>query len=127
MDGILGVDGFDVTLAEGLIMMTPFAADAEDAATVSFVEKYKAKSGGELPNQFAADGYDVIYAIYEGCIAKGITGKTSNADTCAALKDYFATAIFNGLTGSNMTWDSIGMVSKVPAAVEVVDGKYVSK
>ena len=127
MDGVLTQENFDTSLAEGLIMMTPYAADDPDPKNVSFVEKYKAKSGGEAPNQFAADGYDVIYAIYEGCVAKGITGKTSNADACAALKEYFATATFNGLTGQNMTWDETGMVSKVPAAVEVKDGKYVSK
>ena len=127
MDGVLTQENFDVSLAEGLIMMTPYAADNADPANVAFVEKYKAKSGGEAPNQFAADGYDVIYAVYEGCVAKGITGKTSNADACAALKEYFATATFNGLTGQNMTWDETGMVSKVPAAVEIQDGKYVSK
>ena len=126
MDGVLTQENFDTSLAEGLIMMTPYAADDPDPKNVSFVEKYKAKSGGEAPNQFAADGYDVIYAIYEGCVAKGVTGKTSNADACAALKEYFATATFNGLTGQNMTWKD-GYVSKVPAAVEVQDGKYVSK
>lgn len=127
MDGVLTQENFDTSLAEGLIMMTPYAADNDDPANVAFVEKYKEKSGGEAPNQFAADGYDVIYAIYEGCVAKGITGKTSNADTCAALKEYFATATFNGLTGTNMTWDETGMVSKVPTAVEVQNGTYVSK
>ena len=126
MDGVLTQENFDTSLAEGLIMMTPYAADDPDPKNVSFVEKYKAKSGGEAPNQFAADGYDVIYAIYEGCVAKGVNGKTSNADACAALKEYFATATFNGLTGQNMTWKD-GYVSKVPAAVEVQDGKYVSK
>jgi branched-chain amino acid transport system substrate-binding protein len=127
MDGILSVENFDKTLAEGLIMMTPFAADADDAATKSFVEKYKAKSGGEIPNQFAADGYDVIYAIYEACVKEGITGKTSNADTCAKLMAYFKTATFNGLTGTNMTWDAEGMVSKMPTAVVVENGAYVKK
>ena len=126
MDGVLTQENFDTSLAEGLIMMTPYAADDPDPKNVSFVEKYKAKSGGEAPNQFAADGYDVIYAIYEGCVAKGVNGKTSNADACAALKEYFATATFNGLTGQNMTWKD-GYVSKVPAAVVVQDGKYVSK
>ena len=126
MDGVLTQENFDTSLAEGLIMMTPYAADDPDPKNVSFVEKYKAKSGGEAPNQFAADGYDVIYAIYEGCVAKGVNGKTSTADVCAALKEYFKTATFNGLTGQNMTWEN-GYVSKVPAAVVVQDGKYVSK
>lgn len=129
MDGILTVDGFNKSLAEGLIMMTPFAADAEDAATQSFVSKYKEKSGGEVPNQFAADGYDVIYAIYAACVAKGINGETSAADACALLCEYFQdpSTSFSGLTGQNMTWDADGKVSKVPSAVEVKDGVYVSK
>jgi len=127
MDGILTLENFDTSLAEGLIMMTPFAADADDTATKSFVAKYKEKSGGDIPNQFAADGYDVIYAIYEACVAKGITGKTSNEETCAKLVEYFASATFNGLTGSNMTWDDQGMVSKIPTAVEVQNGAYVKK
>ncbi len=126
MDGVLSQENFDTSLAEGLIMMTPYAADGSDPQNVSFVEQFKAKSGGEVPNQFAADGYDVIYAIYQGCIAKGITGQTPASEVCAALCEYFATATFNGLTGTNMTWDN-GVVSKVPTAVEVVNGKYVSK
>ena len=127
MDGILTVDGFDKNLAEGLIMMTPFAADAEDEATKSFVAKFKEKSGGVTPNQFAADGYDVIYAIYEGCLEKGINGATSRAEACAKLTEYFATASYSGLTGADMTWDANGMVSKIPTAVEVVNGVYVKK
>lgn len=129
MDGILAVDGFNTDLAEGLIMTTPFAADAADQATQSFVAKFKEKSGGEVPNQFAADGYDVIYAIYAGCVAKGITGETTAADACAMLCQYFQdpTTTYSGLTGSNMTWDANGMVSKIPTAVEVRNGVYVSK
>ena len=127
MDGILSVEGCDTKLAEGLIMMTPFAADADDEATKSFVAKYKEKTGGETPNQFAADGYDVIYAIYNGCIEKGIKGTDSNADICAKLVEYFASATYSGLTGTNMTWDANGLVSKIPSAVEVVNGVYVKK
>ena len=127
MDGVLAVEGFDTTLAEGLIMMTPFAADADDEATKSFVAKFEEKSGGVTPNQFAADGYDVIYAIYNGCVEKGIDGSTSAADACALLVEYFADATYSGLTGSNMTWDENGMVSKIPTAVEVRNGVYVKK
>ncbi len=129
MDGILTVDGFNTALAEGLIMVTPFAADADDEATQSFVAKYKEKSGGEIPNQFAADGYDVIYALYNACLAKGINGETSCADASKLLCEYFQddSTSFSGLTGENMTWDENGMVSKIPAAVEVKNGVYVSK
>ena len=127
MDGILTVDGFDTTLAEGLIMMTPFAADAEDEATKSFVAKFEEKSGGVTPNQFAADGYDVIYAIYAGCLEMGIDGSTSADAACAKLIEYFADASYSGLTGADMTWDANGLVSKVPTAVVVENGIYVKK
>ena len=127
MDGVLTVEGFNAELAEGLIMMTPFAADAEDEATKSFVAKFEEKSGGVTPNQFAADGYDVIYAIYAGCLEKGIDGSTSAADACALLEEYFATASYSGLTGADMTWDADGLVSKVPTAVVVENGVYVKK
>ena len=49
MDGILAIEGFDTSLAEGLMMLTPFAADAKDEKTVSFVTKYQEKFGG-VPN-----------------------------------------------------------------------------
>ncbi len=126
MDGILEVEGFDTSLAEGAYLLTPFSADATDEKTVHFVEAYKAKYN-EVPNQFAADAYDCIYAVYEACTAAGITADMSAEDVCTALVDQFATGklVFSGVTGSNMTWDSTGAVSKSPMAVVIKDGKYV--
>ena len=125
MDGILTVDGFDAQLAEGLVLMTPFDANATDEATVSFVEKFKANNNGLVPNQFAADGYDVIYAIYNACIAAGIDGNTDPAEACVLLQEQFSNMTFDGLTGTGMTWDEMGMISKEPAAVVITDGIYV--
>ena len=123
MDGILTTEGFDTSLAEGLLLMTPFNPDAPE--NQNFVSKYQAMMDGVIPNQFAADGYDVIYAIYDACIACGIDGATPADEACAALNEYFATYTFSGLTGSGMTWDAAGMISKVPAAVKIENGKYV--
>ena len=64
MDGILGVTNFDTSLAEDVMLLTPFAADSTDEATVHFVNAYKEKYG-EVPMQFAADGYDAVYAVKE--------------------------------------------------------------
>ena len=123
MDGILNVEGFDTTLAEGLALMTPFDANAESAK--SFVDQFKANNGGKIPNQFAADGYDVIYAIYNACVAAGVDGSTPAADVCAALQEQFATMTVDGLTGTNMTWDENGMISKTPIVVVIENGAYV--
>ena len=124
MDGVLTIEGFEKSLAEGLVLMTPFNPDA--AETQDFVSKYKAMMNGETPNQFAADGYDVIYAIYDACVAAGIDGTTKASDACDKLKEHFGGFEFSGLTGSGMTWDAAGMISKIPAAVVIENGKYVS-
>ena len=125
MDGILNVEGFDTALAEDLVLMTPFDANATDDATVSFVTQFKENNDGKVPNQFAADGYDVIYALYNACVAAGIDGNTPAEEACAMLQEQFATMTFDGLTGKSMTWDENGMISKAPAAVVVTDGVYV--
>ena len=124
MDGVLTIEGFDKNLAEGLALMTPFNPDAPE--TQDFVAKYKEMMNGETPNQFAADGYDVIYAIYNACVATGVNGATAPSDVCTKLQEYFADYEFSGLTGNGMTWDATGMISKVPAAVVIENGKYVA-
>ena len=125
MDGILTVEGFDTALAEGLALMTPFDANASDEATQSFVTKFKEKMDGLVPNQFAADGYDVIYAIYNGLTNAGATGSESAEELCTMLKEQFATMTVDGLTGTGMHWDANGMISKAPAAVVIENGVYV--
>ena len=125
MDGILTVEGFDTSLAEGLALMTPFDANASDEATQSFVAKFKEKMDGLVPNQFAADGYDVIYALYNAMTAAGITGSESASEICTALEAQFATMTIDGLTGTGMHWDENGMISKAPAAVVIETGVYV--
>ena len=124
MDGILDVEGFDTSLAEGLALLTPFDANATDEATQSFVSKFVEKTGG-VPNQFAADADDGVYAVYNACVAAGVDGTTAPADVCAALGEQFNTMTFDGLTGTGMTWDENGMISKAPAAVVITDGVYV--
>jgi branched-chain amino acid transport system substrate-binding protein len=124
MDGILAMDGFDPALAEGLMLMTPFSAGNPDEKVQEFVTKFKAKSGGVEPNQFAADGYDVVYAIYNACVACGIDGNTSNEEACAKLITYFTTNSFSGLTGTDLTWSEDGFVSKAAEAMVVKNGAY---
>ncbi len=126
MDGILDVEGFDTSLAEGVMLLTPFVATATDDATVAFVEAYKEKTDGQIPNQFAADGYDVVMALYKACTEAGITADMSASDVCDALKEVFTSDSFSvdGLTGSGMTWDASGAVSKAPHGMVIENGEY---
>ena len=126
MDGILSVKGFDAALAEGVMLLTPFNADAEDERTKSFVSKYQEKYG-DVPNQFAADAYDCVYAIYEALKdEEGVTG-ASASDLCDKLTAKFTggSFTFTGLTGESMTWDDTGAVSKYPRGMYIENGAYV--
>lgn len=124
MDGILTVENFDTTLAEGVMLLTPFNADATDDKTVSFVTKYQ-EAYGEIPNQFAADAYDCIYAYAQALEAAGATPDMSNEELCDAMIAQFTSMTFNGLTGENMTWDTTGAVSKSPKGMVIENGAYV--
>ena len=124
MDGILTMEGFDASLAEGVFMLTPFSADAEDEATKAFVARYQ-EITGEIPNQFAADCYDAVYALYTASVNAGIDGSTSPEDACELLIAEFQKLQYSGLTG-DMTWTSDGKVNKLPNAYVIKDGGYVA-
>ena len=119
MDGILTLEGFDTSLAEGVYLLTPFSADATDELTVNFVNAYKEKCGGEIPNQFAADAYDCVYAIAQACEAAGVTADMSADAICEKLVEQFTSMTFSGLTGEGMTWNENGEVTKSPKAVVI--------
>ena len=125
MDGILDLEGFDTSLAEGLMLLTPFSADASDEKTQNFVSKYKEKYG-DTPNQFAADAYDCVYAIYEACQKAGVTADMSASDICDKMIETFTSSdfTFDGLTGTGMTWSTTGEVSKAPKGMVIKDGAY---
>ena len=123
MDGILNLEGFDTALAEGVIMLTPFSASSVEEPVASFVKNYEAVYG-VIPDQFAADGYDAVYALYEACDRNGIDGSTSYEDACETLIAAFADLEVTGVTGT-MTWNPDGTVTKVPKAVRIENGAYV--
>lgn len=125
MDGILGVKNFDTSLAEGLMLLTPFAADATDDLTVNFVTTYKEKYG-DTPIQFAADAYDAVYAVKAAIEDAGATPDMSVSDLCEAMKASMVKVSVDGLTGAGMTWNADGEPSKAPKAVKIENGVYVS-
>lgn len=123
MDGILSMANFDVSLAEGVMLLTPFAADATDEMTVAFVKSFEEKFGG-VPNQFAADAYDAVYAIKAAIEKSGATPDMTVSDLCEALKGAMPQISIDGLTGNGMTWTADGEPNKEPKAVKIVNGVY---
>lgn len=126
LDGILTIDGFNKSLAEGVILLTPFVAgDTKSQANVDFTNKYKEKYK-DTPNQFAADAYDAIYVIAE-CMKNGnVTADMSASDICDIMKTQMTKVKYDGLTGDGITFAADGSVNKSPNAMKIQDGKYVA-
>ncbi|MDO4623508.1 MAG: ABC transporter substrate-binding protein [Eubacteriales bacterium] len=125
MDGILTMEGFDTNLAEGVMLLTPFSADAEDERTQNFVKTYTEKYK-DTPNQFAADSYDAVYTVYAAIQEAGCTADMDAAAICEALIPVMTKISVDGLTGEAMTWAATGEVSKAPRAVVIKEGVYVT-
>lgn len=124
LDGVIGQLGDKAALAEGVMLLTPFAADATDDKTVAFTAAYKAEYNGEIPNQFAADAYDAIYIIKEAIEAAGITDANIDAsDLCDAIVEQMLKLEFDGVTGK-MTWSADGEPTKEPKAMVITNGSY---
>lgn len=125
MDGILTVENFDTKLAEDVMLLTPFAADAKDKAVQNFVKTYKEKYK-DTPNQFAADSYDAVYALKAAIEESKATPDMSASDMCDALKGAMTKIKMQGLTGGKdgLTWNESGEVTKSPKAVIIKNGAY---
>ena len=122
MDGILTVENFDTSLAEGVMLLTPFSATEESSKqfTADYVAAY-----GEDPNQFSADAYDAVYAIKAAVEQAGITPDMSVSDICEAMKVAMTEISIDGLTGAGMTWNAAGEPDKAPKAAKIENGVYV--
>ena len=126
MDGILDVKNFDTSLAEGLMLLTPFVADADDEKTQAFVSKYK-ELYGDTPNQFGADAYDAIYAIKAAAEEADVTPDMDYSEMCDKLMDAMTKIKIDGLTGvDGITWEKNGEPNKAPKGVKIENGVYVS-
>jgi branched-chain amino acid transport system substrate-binding protein len=125
MDGILDLEGFDTSLAEGVYLQTPVNPWSEDEKVKSFVTKYQDKYG-KVPDQFAADGDDGIYALYNAFKEAGLSADQSNEEICDAMIEKITSGFsIDGLTGAGMTWSENGEVNKTPIVCIIKDGKYV--
>ncbi len=122
MDGILSVENFDKSLAEGLMLLTPFSTTEETSK--AFTDAYVAAYGIE-PNQFAADSYDAVYAVKAAIEQSGVTPDMSVSDICEGLKTAMTEIKIDGLTGADMTWNAAGEPNKAPKAVMIENGEYV--
>ncbi len=125
LDGILSVENFDASLAEGVMLLTPFVANSTDEATVKFVNAYRANGYEDTYlNQFAADAYDAIYTIKAAAEKAGVTGDMDTAAIGDAMKTAITEVTVSGVTGGSITWNADGEPNKEPRAVKIINGEY---
>lgn len=122
--GCDGLDGvakqLDSSTTNPVRYITPFDVSATDDKTAKFVKDYEAKYGAK-PDQFAADGYDAAYVIYNAMKAAGVDDASIKpSDLCdkvvAAITD--SSFSYAGVTG-DMTWDASGACNKKPVIVDL--------
>lgn len=114
LDGILGKVSQDVTIADNVLMMTPFAADSAAANVQAFVSAYQANYNA-TPDQFAADAYDAVYVVKAAVEAAG--GSTSGAELAAVM----TSLTVEGVTGT-MTWNADGNTNEAASAILYKNG-----
>lgn len=122
LDGIIPQLGDDVALADGVMLLTPFVADAADEMTQTFVATYQEKYD-MVPTQFAADGYDCMYALAAAMEQGNVTADMEVSEICEIMKVAMTEVTVDGLTGT-MTWTADGECDKTPKAMVVKDGAY---
>lgn len=118
-DGIIKQLNGDTKNIEGAIYLTPFIATDSSEKVQAFVKTYK-EQHNEEPDQFAADGYDAVYAI------KAAIEKAGDDISNEALVSAMTQISVNGLTG-DMTFDENGEPNKSAKVVAIKDGQYVAQ
>ena len=127
LDGLIVKCGDNVKDAEGVLLLTPFYADSTDSITKNFVDAYNAKYG-KIPDQFAADGYDVIYSMMAAVKEAGINSENAvdmkTEDFNSKLVAAMTKIEVEGTTGK-MTWTENGETIKTPKILRIENGKTV--
>lgn len=120
-DGLDGVkEQIDSSVTAKIKYITPFNASSTDEKVKSFVDTFKTKYDS-TPDQFAADGYDAVYIIYEAMKTAGVNNVKvdpqvlGDALIATVTADSFS---YSGLTGV-MTWEESGACNKEPVIVEL--------
>ena len=120
---LIGGDGWDGVLkqvtdtstVEGAIFLSPFLST--DPSVANFVNAYET-AYKSTPDQFAADGYDVVY-VMKAAMEKA--GSTESADMIKAMTEIEV----DGITGK-VKFTADGEPEKDAKFVQIKDGQYVA-
>ena len=115
-DGILDTVT-DTNTVEGATFLSPFFSGDESAK--DFVSKYQ-EAYNATPDQFAADGYDVVYVLKAALEAAGTT------DSEAVIKAMTSISV-DGLTGTGISFTADGEPQKGAKFIKINNGAYTAE
>lgn len=120
LDGLIDQLGDKVATADGVMVMTPFAASSPEPKSAAFTAAYEEMTNGEVPIQFAADAYDAVYAIKMALEKAGVNDASMSAsDICDKVKVAMTEITLEGITGTT-TWTADGEPTKAPQVMKIV-------
>jgi branched-chain amino acid transport system substrate-binding protein len=102
---------------EGTYYSTHFSPESSDPAVQRFVQKYKEKYAGDIPDAMSALGYDSAMILADAIRRAGTTEPAKLREAIAATKD------FEGATGKT-TIDEARNATKSAVIIAVKDGKF---
>ncbi len=126
VDGILAIEGADISCMDGLYFTNHYATDTDSQAVKDFIAKFEAKYK-ETPNALAALGYDGAAILLEA-IGQAIAADVkmdASKDCYQGIIDKIAGIKHEGVTGT-ITFDANHNTQKTCTIIKVQDGKYSS-
>ena len=100
----------------GCYYSTHFSPENQEANVANFVQKFKTRWKNEMPDAFAALGYDAAYVLVDSIRRAGTTEGTKLRDAIAATKN------FTGASGVT-TIDEKRNATKGATIIAIKDGK----
>ena len=126
VDGVLAIEGADVSYLDGLYFSNHYATDTDSQAVKDFIDAFQ-KKYNEVPNALAALGYDAADILVQAvalAVADGV--KMEAGKECyQAIIDKIATIKLDGVTG-NITFDADHNTQKTCTIITVINGEYKS-
>lgn len=124
-DGLLGKELYQLggEAAEGSMVYTGFAVDLDRASdkTKAFIEKYKANNNDNLPDMFAAQGYDAVMWLADAMKEANSSDPTVYRETLVKTENW------EGVTGT-ITLDENREPIKSPVYIlEVKNNQFAVK
>lgn len=122
-DGILGIEGVDTSIVEGLFFSNHYSTKDESEVVQNFLKNYK-ETYNEEPSAFAALGYDAAMNLIDALEKVSEKMDIDNSETCwTAVIEQLAATNIDGVTG-HITYDADHNSQKACFVIEIVDGDY---